>query len=260
MNGRWATARILCDLAMRNLFSHWQKNMIVGSIMAFGTILVVFGTAILDSVEYSMSRSIISSFGGHLQVYDQDARDDLALFGGGMMGAGTMGGGIAMNFLSAGIPVTILERQKEALDRGVGIIRKNYENTAKRGRMTEDKAQQVLALITPTAENSDLNGCDLIIEAVFENMALKHEITKELEPCLAEGGVWGSNTSTLPITQLAEASADAAKAAAAEQPRGPGNVAAFIGDHVHKMIAFRADAGRKAEQIRVVQGVIDCRD
>ena len=67
----------------------------------------------------------------------------------------------------------------------------------------------MLDLITPTAENIDLDGCDLIIEAVFENMALKHEITKELEPCLAEGGVWGSNTSTLPITQLAEASANA---------------------------------------------------
>ena len=86
-----ATAKMLSNLAFRNLFSHWQKNLIVGSIMAFGTILVVFGTAILDSVEFSMSRSIISSFSGHLQLYSEDARDDLALFGGGMMGASDIG-------------------------------------------------------------------------------------------------------------------------------------------------------------------------
>jgi len=82
---------MLGDLAFRNLFSHWRKNLIVGSIMCFGTILVVMGTALLDSIETSMSRSIISSFGGHLQVYAKDARDDLALFGEAMMGASDIG-------------------------------------------------------------------------------------------------------------------------------------------------------------------------
>ncbi|MEE2902279.1 MAG: FtsX-like permease family protein [Myxococcota bacterium] len=86
-----SSLRMLSDLAFRNLFSHWQKNLIVGSIMCFGTILVVLGTALLDSIETSMSRSIISSFGGHLQLYAKDARDDLALFGGGMMGASDIG-------------------------------------------------------------------------------------------------------------------------------------------------------------------------
>ena len=86
-----SSLRMLSDLAFRNLFSHWQKNLIVGSIMCFGTILVVLGTALLDSIESSMSRSIISSFGGHLQLYADDARDDLALFGGGMMGASDIG-------------------------------------------------------------------------------------------------------------------------------------------------------------------------
>jgi len=120
-----------------------------------------------------------------------------------------MGQGIAYVSAMAGIEVILKDVSQEAADKGKahseGLLRKRVE----RGRMTEEKAAQVLGLIKPTADNADLVGCDLIIEAVFENMALKHEITKELEPCLAEGGVWGSNTSTLPITQLAEASANA---------------------------------------------------
>jgi len=109
----------------------------------------------------------------------------------------------------AGIEVILKDISQEAAEKGKAYTEGLLKKRVERGRMTEEQAQQVLDLITPTAENSDLNGCDLIIEAVFENMALKHEITKELEPCLAEGGVWGSNTSTLPITQLAEASVNA---------------------------------------------------
>ena len=92
---------------------------------------------------------------------------------------------------------------------GQGLHRSALAKRVDRGRMTADKMADVLSLIHPTASNEDLKGCDLIIEAVFENMKLKHEITKELEPMLAEGGIWGSNTSTLPITQLAEASVNA---------------------------------------------------
>ena len=127
----------------------------------------------------------------------------------GVLGAGMMGQGIAYVSAMAGIEVIPKDISQEAAEKGKAYTEGLLKKRVERGRMTEEKAQQVLDLITPTAENSDLNGCDLIIEAVFENMALKHEITKELEPCLAEGGVWGSNTSTLPITQLADASANA---------------------------------------------------
>ncbi len=127
----------------------------------------------------------------------------------GVLGAGMMGQGIAYVSAMAGIEVILKDISQEAAEKGKAYTEGLLKKRVERGRMTEDKAQQVLDLITPTAENSDLDGCDLIIEAVFENMALKHEIIKELEPHLAAGGVWGSNTSTLPITQLAEGSANA---------------------------------------------------
>ena len=127
----------------------------------------------------------------------------------GVLGAGMMGQGIAYVSAMAGIEVILKDISQEAAEKGKAYSENLLKKRVERGRMSEEQAQQVLALIKPTAENSDLSGCDLIIEAVFENMALKHEITKALEPHLAEGGVWGSNTSTLPITQLAEASANA---------------------------------------------------
>ena len=127
----------------------------------------------------------------------------------GVLGAGMMGQGIAYVSAMAGIEVVLKDISQEAAEKGKAYSENLLKKRVERGRMSEEQAQQVLALIKPTAENADLDGCDLIIEAVFENMALKHEITKELEPHLAAGGVWGSNTSTLPITQLAEASAHA---------------------------------------------------
>ena len=127
----------------------------------------------------------------------------------GVLGAGMMGQGIAYVSAMAGIEVVLKDISLEGAEKGKAYSETLLNKRVERGRMSAEQAQQILALIKPTAENSDLDGCDLIIEAVFENMALKHEITKELEPHLAEGGVWGSNTSTLPITQLAEASANA---------------------------------------------------
>ncbi len=125
----------------------------------------------------------------------------------GVLGAGMMGQGIAYVSAMAGIEVVLKDISTEAAEKGkaysVGLLDKRVE----RGRMTPEKREEVLARIHPTADSADLAGCDLIIEAVFENISLKHEITRELEPQLAEDGVWGSNTSTLPITQLAEASA-----------------------------------------------------
>ncbi|EED34528.1 fatty acid oxidation complex, alpha subunit [Luminiphilus syltensis NOR5-1B] len=124
----------------------------------------------------------------------------------GVLGAGMMGQGIAYVSAMAGIEVVLKDIDKDAAIKGKGYSEKLLQKRVDKGRMTAEKMQEVLALITPSADNADLEGCDLIIEAVFENMTLKHKITKETEPCLAEGGVWGSNTSTLPITELAEAS------------------------------------------------------
>ncbi|MBZ4171015.1 3-hydroxyacyl-CoA dehydrogenase, partial [Escherichia fergusonii] len=84
----------------------------------------------------------------------------------------TMGGGISMNFLNAGIPVTILETKQEALDRGVATIRKNYENSAKKGKLTQEKVEQRMALLTPTLSYDDIKDADLVIEAVFEEMGV----------------------------------------------------------------------------------------
>ena len=124
----------------------------------------------------------------------------------GILGAGMMGQGIAYVSAMAGIEVVLKDVSLEGAQKGKSYSEKLLAKRVKRGRMDEAKAQQVLALIHPTAEDADLAGCDLIIEAVFENIKLKHEITKSTEQYLAEHGVWGSNTSTLPITQLAEAS------------------------------------------------------
>ena len=127
----------------------------------------------------------------------------------GVLGAGMMGQGIAYVSAMAGIEVILKDISQEAADKGKAYTEKLVAKRVQRGRMTEEKAQAVLGLITPTASSEDLQGCDLIIEAVFENIKLKHQITEEMEGYLAEGGVWGSNTSTLPITRLAEASRDA---------------------------------------------------
>ncbi len=127
----------------------------------------------------------------------------------GVLGAGMMGQGIAYSSAMAGIKVVLKDISLEAAEKGKAYTEALLQKRVDRGRMTAEKMADVLSLIHPTASNEDLKGCDLIIEAVFENMKLKHEITKELEPMLAEGGIWGSNTSTLPITQLAEASINA---------------------------------------------------
>jgi 3-hydroxyacyl-CoA dehydrogenase len=121
----------------------------------------------------------------------------------GILGAGTMGGGIAMNFLSAGIPVTIVEREQAALDRGVSIIRRNYEATAKKGRMTAEQVEQAMALLTPTLTYDDLADCDLVIEAVFELMAIKRDVFTKLDGIVKQGAILASNTSYLDIDAIA---------------------------------------------------------
>lgn len=123
----------------------------------------------------------------------------------GVIGAGTMGGGISMNFLSAGIPVTIVEQQQDALDRGTGIIRKNYQATAAKGRMTEAQVDQAMALLTPSLSLDDLADCDLIIEAVFENMDVKKEVFGKLDRIAKPGAILASNTSYLNVDEIASA-------------------------------------------------------
>jgi len=127
----------------------------------------------------------------------------------GVLGAGMMGQGIAYVSAMAGIEVILKDISEESAEKGKAYSERLLAKRVANGRMTEEKKAAVLALIKPTADDNDLQGCDLIIEAVFENIELKNKITQSTEKFLAEGGVWGSNTSTLPITQLAEASSKA---------------------------------------------------
>ncbi len=121
----------------------------------------------------------------------------------GVIGAGTMGGGIAMNFLNAGIPVTILETKQEALDRGIGTIRKNYEAQVKKGKLKEDKFQQRMGLLSTTLSYDDLKDADLIIEAVFEELGVKEAVFKQLDAVAKPGAILASNTSTLDVDKIA---------------------------------------------------------
>ena len=121
----------------------------------------------------------------------------------GVIGAGTMGGGIAMNFLNAGVPVTIVEAQAANLDRGVATIRRNYENTAAKGRMTTADVEARMALLTPSLAMDDLGHADLIIEAVFENLDLKKEVFGRLDGIAKPGAILASNTSYLNVDAIA---------------------------------------------------------
>ncbi|GGD71363.1 3-hydroxyacyl-CoA dehydrogenase [Emticicia aquatilis] len=125
----------------------------------------------------------------------------------GILGAGFMGAGIAYVSAMAGIEVVLKDITVEAAEKGKDYSRGLVQKGIERGKTTADKGEKLLSLIKPTAEVADLQGCDLIIEAVFENRELKATVTKEAEPMLVEGGVFGSNTSTIPITGLAKASA-----------------------------------------------------
>ena len=120
-----------------------------------------------------------------------------------MVGAGTMGGGIAMNFANAGIPVTILETKQEALDRGLGIIRKNYENTLKKGKLTQAKFDERVGLIKGTLDYKDIADADLVIEAVFEEMGVKETVFRKLDEVMKPGAILATNTSTLDVNRIA---------------------------------------------------------
>ena len=120
-----------------------------------------------------------------------------------VIGAGTMGGGISMNFLNAGIPVVILEMKQDALDRGLATIRKNYEAQVKKGKLKEDKYQQRMALLSSTLSYADIGDADLVIEAVFEDIGVKQQVFEQLDAVMKPGAILASNTSTLDVNRIA---------------------------------------------------------
>jgi 3-hydroxyacyl-CoA dehydrogenase len=123
----------------------------------------------------------------------------------GIVGAGTMGGGIAMNFANIGLPVVLVEREQEALDRGLGVVRANYERSAKRGRLSAEDVEARMGLLSGSVEIEDLADCDLVIEAVFENMAVKKGIFADFDRVMKPGAILATNTSALDIDEIASA-------------------------------------------------------
>jgi 3-hydroxyacyl-CoA dehydrogenase len=177
----------------------------------------------------------------------------------GVIGAGTMGGGISMNFLSAGIPVTIVEMQQEALDRGEAVIRKNYEATAAKGRMKPEQVEAAMGALTPTLNFDALAGCDLIIEAVYENMDVKKEIFTKLDAIAKPGAILASNTSYLNIDEIA---------ACTKRPQDVAGMHFFSPANVMKLLevvrgaktapdvlATVMDLAKKIKKVAVVAGV-----
>lgn len=179
----------------------------------------------------------------------------------GVIGAGTMGGGITMNFLNAGIPVKILEMKQDALDRGIATIRKNYEAQVKKGKLKADKYEQRMALLSTTLDYNDLKDADLIIEAVFEELGVKEKVFKELDRVAKPGAILASNTSTLDVDKIA---------AFTQRPQdvvgmhffSPANVMKLLevvrGKHTAKdVLATVMGVAKKIKKTAVVSGVCD---
>ena len=179
----------------------------------------------------------------------------------GVIGAGTMGGGISMNFLSAGIPVTIVEMVQENLDRGVGVIRKNYEASAAKGRFTTDKVEAMMASLTPTLNLEDLADCDLVIEAVYESMDVKKEVFGKLDAICKPGAILASNTSYLNVDEIA-ASTSRPQDVLGMHFFSPANVMKLLevvrGEKTAPDVLATAMAiGKKIGKVAVVSGVCD---
>ena len=177
----------------------------------------------------------------------------------GVIGAGTMGGGISMNFLSAGIPVTIVEMGQDALDRGTGVMRKNYEATASKGRMTSEQVEKAMGLLSPTLDFQALADCDLIIEAVYENMDVKKEVFGRLDKIAKPGAILASNTSYLNINEIA-ASISRPGDVVGMHFFSPANVMKLLevvrGDKTAPDVLLTAmQLGKKIKKVPVVAGV-----
>ena len=178
-----------------------------------------------------------------------------------VIGAGTMGGGIAMNFLNAGIPVKLLEMKQDALDRGIATIRKNYEAQVKKGKLKPEKYEQRMSLLTTTLSYDELKDADMVIEAVFEEMGVKEKVFKELDRVMKPGAILASNTSTLDLNQIA---------AFTQRPQdvvglhffSPANVMKLLeivrGEKTAKdVMATVMKAAKKIRKTAVVSGVCD---
>ncbi len=177
----------------------------------------------------------------------------------GIIGAGTMGGGIAMNFANVGIPVTLVETRQDALDRGLAVVRKNYENTAKRGRLTMDAVEKRMSLLTGSLDLNSLADCDLVIEAVFENMDVKKEVFRKLDAIVKQGAILATNTSALDVNEIATA-VKRPEAVIGMHFFSPANVMKLLevvrGDKSSKpVIATSMAIGRKIGKIAALSGV-----
>ncbi len=178
-----------------------------------------------------------------------------------VIGAGTMGGGISMNFLNAGIPVVMLEMKQDALDRGVATIRKNYEAQVKRGKLKQDKLDARMALLSTTLNYADIGQADMVIEAVFEEMSVKEKVFRTLDEVMKPGAILASNTSTLDVNAIA---------AFTKRPQdvigthffSPANVMKLLevvrGEKTAKdVLATVMALGKKIKKTSVVSGVCD---
>ncbi len=178
-----------------------------------------------------------------------------------VIGAGTMGGGIAMNFLNAGIPVKLLETKPEALERGIATIRKNYEGQLKKGKLKQDKYEQRMALLSTTLNYEEIKDADLVIEAVFEEMGVKEAVFKQLDAVMKPGAILASNTSTLNVDQIA---------AFTQRPQdvvgmhffSPANVMKLLevvrgAKTAHDVLATVMGVAKKIKKTAVVSGVCD---
>ncbi|HWS75679.1 MAG TPA: 3-hydroxyacyl-CoA dehydrogenase NAD-binding domain-containing protein [Quisquiliibacterium sp.] len=177
----------------------------------------------------------------------------------GIIGAGTMGGGIAMNFANVGIPVTLVEAKQEALERGLSVIRKNYETTAKRGRLTMEQVEQRMASLSGSMELESLADCDLVIEAVFENMEIKKQVFAKLDAIVKQGAVLATNTSALNVNEIASA-VRRPEAVVGMHYFSPANVMRLLevvrGDKTSKAaIATAMQMGKKTGKIAALSGV-----
>ena len=179
----------------------------------------------------------------------------------GVIGAGTMGGGITMNFLNAGVPVTLLEVDQAALDKGVATIRRNYESTVKKGKLSAEDLEKRMALLSPTVAYSSLGSADLIIEAVFEEMSVKEKVFREMDRVAKQGAILASNTSTLDLNRIAGFTRRPADVLGLHF-FSPANVMRLLevvrGEATAKdVLATAMQTARKIRKLAVVAGVCD---
>jgi 3-hydroxyacyl-CoA dehydrogenase len=178
-----------------------------------------------------------------------------------IIGAGTMGGGISMNFVNAGIPVTLLEMNQEALDRGMKVIAGNYQNTVNKGRLSQEAMDKRMSLFTTTTDYADIADADLVIEAVFEEMGLKKQIFAKLSETVNKDAILASNTSTLDIDQMAD-STDRPDKVIGMHFFSPANVMRLLevvrgAKSSPETIATAMGIGRKVGKISVLVGNCD---